>query len=329
MTRKEITFTRVIRSRGVAALISLAAIVMTVHAYAAGRVTPLDDFRTIAFPTPSDWLADPSLSLWCNIAVTACVGVMMILINRCYNILRTTSAFFAAYFMLTTAATPCVMGQLTSSSLLALVMMAAAWIMFGIYNVRISTKRVYLAFLMIGAGMLTEYTFILFVPVFIAALGQMRIFSFKKIIAAILGLITPAWIAWGLGLVMPPEELPVFVFTPPSQLLADTDSWPMLATVALTLLTGFVLGNLNLIKIIGFNAQARAYNGLLSLLSIATGTFALVNFTNITFYIILLNACVAFQVGHFFRFTVMRRGYIVMLVLMAAYLSLYVWAIVN
>lgn len=325
MTRKEVTFTRIIRSRGMAALIALAAVFMTFQAYIFGKVTPVGDFRTIAFPTPSEWLSDSWISLWANIAVTLGAGAVMIFINRSFNILRTTSVFFAAYFIFITAATPEVMGQLTASSLLAIAMMGATWIMFSIYDRRVSARRVYLVFFLLGLGQLVEYCFVLYIPVFIIALGQMKIFSFKKILAAILGNITPAWIAWGLAL-LPRPELPILEFTPPARLLSMPESWPLLAAVTLTLLTGFVFGNLNLIKIMGFNAQARAYNGLLTILSIATGIFALVNFTNITFYIILLNACVAFQVGHFFRFTVMRRGYIAVVSLMAAYLGLYIWA---
>lgn len=328
MTRKELTFTRIIRSRGMGVLIGLAAVFMTVQAGLVDRIQHIGDFRTIAFPTPSSWLAPGSLSMWLNMLTVLATGTVMIMINRHFNLLRTTSAFFAAYFVFITACTPSVMGSLGASSLLALTMMGAVWLTFSIYNLRASSRRVFLIFFLIGLGQLTEYSFALYIPVFIAALGQMRIFSFKKILAAILGNITPAWITWGLGLA-PVPELPQFCFTPPSMLLADPSGWPMIAAAALTLLTGFLFGNINLIKILGFNAQARAYNGMLTMLSIATGIFAIINFTNLALYITLLNACVAFQVGHFFRFTVMRRGYIAVVTLMAAYFGIYLWAMLG
>ena len=47
------------------------------------------------------------------------------------------------------------------------------------------------------------------------------------------------------------------------------------------------------------------------------------------FYVTLLNACVAFQVGHFFRLTVMRRGYIIVTSLSVAYLAIYTWAMLT
>lgn len=325
MTRKEVTFTRIIRSRGMAVLIALAAIFMTLQAYALGKIPQIPDFRTIAFPTPSEWISSPLISMWVNIFLVGATAEVMILINRHFNLLRTTSIFFVAYFAFTMAATPAVVGQLSASSLLALFVMGGIWILFSIYDIRPSSRRVFLAFFLLGLGLLVEYTFALYIPLFIAGLGQMKILRIKKIIAAILGIITPAWIAWGLAIV-PVPEIPKFEFTPPAMLLSMPQIWPLLTAAALTLLTGFFLGCFNLIKIIGFNAQARAYNGLIALISIATGVFAIVNFTNIAFYLTVLNACVAFQVGHFFRLTVMRRGYIVVTTLMAAYLGIYVWA---
>ncbi len=186
-------------------LIGLAAVFMTLQAQFAGKIAHIGDFRTVAFPTPSAWLPEGSISMWANIIVVLATGAVMIIINRHFNLLRTTSAFFAAYFVFVTACTPAVMGQLGASSLLALIMMGAVWLIFSIYNQRISSRRVFLAFFLIGLGQLTEYTFALYIPVFIAALGQMRVFTFKKILAAILGNITPAWITWGLGLIPEPE----------------------------------------------------------------------------------------------------------------------------
>lgn len=303
-------------------LIALATIFMTIRAYSAGRIVRIADFRSIALPTPSEWFGNGLLSLWLNIAAIFATGALMIHINRQFNLLRTTSPFFATYFILTTGCIPTVAGQFGASSLLAVIAMLCVAIMFSIYNVRASSRRVFLVFFLLGLGILTEYTFALYIPVFIIGLEQMRVLGVKRLIAAGLGVITPAWIVWGLGLA-PLPEIPEFEFTPPSLLLSRPELYPMLAAVATAMLAGFFLGSFNLLKIIGFNAQARAFNGLITLLSIATGLFAIVNFTNITFYITLLNAGVAFQVAHFFRLNVMRRGYIAVAVLILIYLAIY------
>ena len=79
---------------------------MTLQAQFAGKIAHIGDFRTVAFPTPSAWLPEGSISMWANIIVVLATGAVMIIINRHFNLLRTTSAFFAAYFVFVTACTP-------------------------------------------------------------------------------------------------------------------------------------------------------------------------------------------------------------------------------
>jgi len=263
-----------------------------------------------------------------NYAVLIATAIGMIAINRSFTLLRTLSVFFGAYFLFITAATPGVAAFAGTSSLLAMVMILCMWILFTIYNERVSDRRVFLIFCLLGAGTLYDWKFLFFVPLFVTGLVQMRILRFKKIIAALIGLITPAWIAFGLG-VMPIPTLPHIFFTPPSLLLTAPGGWPFLCTVLLTMVTGFLFGSTALLRILGFNARARAYNGFLAMLGIYTGVLALINFTALPDYVTLLNACVAFQIGHFFRATASRRGYIIILMLLAAYAALYIWSTLH
>lgn len=328
MTRKELNLTRIIHSRGMAILIVIASVFMTVQAWLIGDIPPIKSDMSVVFPPPANWISDSWISMWVNIALITGLGILMIAINRSVNLLRTMSVFFVAFFVFITASTPIVAGRLSGSALLAILVIMSMWIFFSIYSVRPSSRRVFLAFFLLGAGALFQYSFLLYVPVFLIGVGQMRIFRFKKLIAAFLGLITPGWIIWGAGFA-PLPSMPAIYFTSPAMLLDAPGGLPFLATVAFTLSIGLLVGMANLIKIIGFNAQARAYNGFLTLISISTGVFAIVNFTNLPFYVTLLNACVAFQVGHFFRFTAMRCGYIFVLSFMAVYLGLYFWSLFS
>lgn len=314
MTKKETRFTNIIRSRGV------ACIMAAVSAWMTWRCLP-------SLTAPAGWFGFIPAELSCvlNFTVLTATAVAMIAINRSFTLLRTLSVFFAAYFLFITASTPSVAAFTGTSSLLAAVILLCMWILFTLYNERISDRRIFLIFCLLGAGTLADWKFLFYVPVFIAGMVQMRILRFKKIIAALIGLITPAWIAFGLDL-LPLPRLPHIFFTPPSLILTSPGGWPFLCTVILTMVTGFLFGSTALLRILGFNARARAYNGFLAILGIYTGVLAIVNFTALTDYVTLLNACVAFQVGHFFRATASRRGYIVILLLIAAYTALYIWS---
>ncbi|MCM1163899.1 MAG: hypothetical protein NC339_06605 [Muribaculaceae bacterium] len=327
MTRKERLLTNILRSKGVAVIISLVALWMAWQALLSGKVSFWPGGNSVVFPSPSEWFSIfPELSFMINAAGLICVGAMMIVINRRYNLLRTMSVFFAAFFMLCTCAMPGVACQFSSSVLLALVVVTCIRLMFSIYAHRVSSRRVFLIFTLLSAGATVDYGFLLYIPVFIIALGQMKLFKFKKLLAMILGIITPPWIVYGLGLA-PWPEMPRVFWTPPTEAFTLPGGLPMLITVGFTLLTGFLLGMVNLIKIIGFNARSRAFNGMLVMVSAFTGVFAIVNFTHLYFYVTLLNACVAFQVGLFFRYVASQRGYILMLFLLASYACLYVWQI--
>lgn len=312
MTKRETRFTNIIRSRGVACILAGLSAWMT------WRCLP-------SLTAPAGWLGVfPELSCVLNYAILLATAVAMVAINRNFTLLRTLSVFFAGYFMFITGATPEVAAYAGTSSLLAAVMILCMWILFTIYNERISDRRIFLIFCLLGGGALFDWKFLFFVPLFFVGMRQMRILRFKKIIAALIGLITPAWIVFGLG-VMPLPTIPHIFFTPPSMLLTMPGGWPFLCTVALSMVTGFLFGSTALLRILGFNARARAYNGFLALLGIYTGVLALINFSALPDYVTLLNACVAFQTGHFFRATASRRGYIVILMLLAAYSGLYIW----
>lgn len=307
MTRRETRITNVIRSRGVAVLLMLLGVWMAWHAPGIDLTLPLQGGALM---------------------LTLATGGLMIAINRHFNLLRTSSMFFAALFVVATCATPGIFDTGIIPPLLALVVTAAMGLMFSLYNQRRSDRRIFLVFTLLSAGALADIVFLLYVPVFLAGIAQMRIFRFKKIVAAVMGLVTPWWIAWGLGLMTLPR-LPHIFFTPPSMLAGLPVGWPFIVAVGLTLLTGFFTGVLNLIRIIGFNAKSRALNGLLSLVSIVTGTLCVINFTALPTYVVLLNACVAFQVGHFFRATANSRGYIFVLALLASYIGLFIWNIIR
>ncbi|WP_301393750.1 hypothetical protein, partial [uncultured Duncaniella sp.] len=289
MTRKETRFTNFIRSRGVGAIIAVVSAWMT--------------WRALPSLTPSGWLGFmPELSWGVNFAVLSATAWAMIAINRQFNILRTLSVFFAAYFLFITCSTPFMSCFAGTSSVLAACMIFCMWILFTLYNEPHSNRRIFLIFAILSVGTLYDWKFLFFIPLFVIGLAQMRILRTKKIIAALIGIFTPPWIVFGLDL-MPIPQLPHIFFTPPTILLQSPEALPFLCTVLLTMAIGFLLGSINLLRILGFNARARAYNGFLALLGIYTGILAIINFTALPDYMTLLNACVAFQVGHFFRAT--------------------------
>lgn len=320
MTRRETRFTNILRSRGIGFILALTGAWMVLRCSVACESSGVS-----GLPAPLNALATPGAVSIVNILGIILTAVALVVLNRTYNLLKTLSVFFAAYFIFTTCATPGVLTEVSASVPLAFIMVFATWLLFSVYNKSISDRRIFLIFCLLSAGTLFSWTFLFFVPVFIIGLAQMKILRVKKIAAAIIGLLTPPWIVWGLQL-MPLPSIPHIYFTSPALIWEDTSAVPFFATVAFTLLVGFTTGMINLVRILGFNARARSFNSFIALLGVTTGLLAIINFTALSTYVTLLNACVAMQVGHFFRATASRRGYIAVLILLGAYAALYSWA---
>lgn len=54
MTRKELNLTRIIRSRGMAILIVIASVFMTVQAWLIGDIPPIKSDMSVVFPPPAN-----------------------------------------------------------------------------------------------------------------------------------------------------------------------------------------------------------------------------------------------------------------------------------
>lgn len=327
MTRKEKHLTNILRSRGVGFIITLISIWMAWHALRTGSVAPFPSGNTFAFSSLSTLFADsPLLSF--TLAIITLVGTagVMVWINSQFNLLRTVSVFFVAFFIFTACCVPTVTAQFGAPLLLAFTVMLCVWIMFSIYAAGRSSRRVFLVFALLSTGGLFDYGFLLYVPVFIAGLGQMRLFRLKKLVAMALGVITPPWIAYGMGFV-DTFTVPRLYHTPLSDILSVAGGIPFLVTVGVLIATEAIFGVINLFRILGFNARARAFNGLLSLVAVSTAVYAVINFTHLWLYVPLICATVALQTGLFFRYYANRRAYLVMLMLLGGFAGLYLWQI--
>lgn len=332
MTAKELKFTRFIRSKGMAFILAVLSVIMTREAAIIGNIEADDVNHGTIFPSPQLWFGENAgeVGMWLNIGLVLLTAMLMIYVNRRFNVLRTLSVYFGGLFLIMAAATPVVTVKFSGAVLLTIGILAAMSCMYRSFSRPYKTRLVLLAFLILGTGALTEYGFLFYVPVFLIGMLQMRIFNLRTVLAACLGLCAPLWIVWGAGMtpINPFSEIEI---TLPD--IEDIRELPERLTytsaLAFTLLLGIILGLINFIKIYAYNARARAMNGLLSTVSIATGIFAVINYTNSQFYILMLDCCVAFQMGHFFRLYLHSRAYLLAIALMGIYGTLYFWAIMS
>lgn len=317
---------RFLHSRFGAILMMAIAVVGTIVSYGIGNIKHLPGDTGMWLPSANDWIAVGRVSLAVNLALNGVIAVMLLLLNKWFNILRNPSNLFAGMFFILQMSLPDLMGQFYGGTLLCLVMLFSTIVLYCTYNQPFPRQPIFLIFFLLTVGSMTQYAYVFYLPVFLIGCAQMRILDVKTVLAAMIGIITPIWIMWGFGIVTFADlEMPKFVNV--FSALDTREALQMLVSVGLTVGILFVLGMINLLKVYHYNSKMRAYNGFISIMSVVTIILIIIDYTNIVIYVPLLNCCAAFQIGHFFVSNEFRRSYIAILGIVAVYCGLYMWSV--
>lgn len=320
MNVREITITKLIKSRPFTLLLMIAA---AVAAFASSLIA--SDARPL-ISAHMELLQFHQLSQSATVglcmALNAVVIVVMSLINGQFNLLRTTSWLFLAMWMMSQLGTPDAMTHAVTGLCATLGMLACIWICVSIYQQPGQTKRVFLLFFIITCLGCCNYAYLAYLPVFLAGLVQMRAVSLRSLLAAGVGIAVPVWLLWAFSVVdFTTVAAPQFDITTMAIIKANpTTSIAM----AFTVVTGLIMMSANLVKVYGYNAMTRAHNGLLLLVWLVTAILCVFGFGNLWATLPLLNCTTAFQTGMFFRIYTRQRAYLPVIIMITVYTALYI-----
>ena len=307
-------------------LMMAIAIVATIVSYYTGNVVDIPGDTGTWLPSADDWLPAGGTSLVINLVLNVLIAAMLILLNKRFNILRSSSDLFAGLFLILQMSLPSFMGQFYGGTLLCFAVLFVTYKLYMAFNRPYPLQPIFLIFFLLTVGAMSQYAYLFYIPVFMIGCAQMRIFSFKTLLAIGIGIIAPVWILWGFDLISLRDiKLPHFV-----NVFSAIDSKEMLqllVTVGVTVMATFVFGILNLVRVFNYNSKTRAYNGFISIMSFVTIILVLADYTNSATYIPLLNCCAAFQMGHYFAINNYQRSYIAILGIIAVYIALYWWSV--
>lgn len=304
------------------------ACVLAWEAYVNGDVVTLGSPLGIGLPPAGEWIGSPLLSLVASVVCTAAAGVLMVNVNREFNVFRSLTSLVAGLFFIMQTALPPVMARFYGGDLMVVLVLVCVVLLFSSWSDNTCQRRVFLIFLLLSLAGFTDLSYLLYLPVFLLGCVQMRIFGLRTFLAAGMGVITPPWILFGFGIVDPsalhwPQlELAWSMFRTPEVVRA-------LAVTGFTLVSGIGFTVANLLKILSYNSRVRAFNGFLTLSLFATGVFSILNFNNFAFYIPLLNILTAYQIAHFFTYRRNRRSYIPILLVAGAYIGFCIWGVLG
>lgn len=291
--------------------------------YALGQYPPVSGDKGLVTLSANEWIQpggwDLTASFFGNLVVFAALWFL----SKFFNILRQSSHLAPAMFILFQLATPGLSAQLHTGIILAAVVGWAMVLIISCYKQRQRTRRVFLVFLTLSAACATQYCYAFFIPVFLVGCAQMRIFNARTITAAFLGILTPWWLMFGSGWLTPSMVRAPQFFSIFSE-IAVADKIQMFVAMACSLFFLLTCFGMNVMKAIAYNARARAFNGLFSVVSLATIIALTVDYRNVTAYIPLLNFCAAYQVAAYFSNHRSERSGLAVCGLATVYIALYI-----
>lgn len=289
----------------------------------AAGLPPLGD-SGLGLPAVSQWGLSPTASLMLSIAGNIAIIVLIVLLNRTYNVLRAITWLPVGFFALMQAAVPIDVLTLSSGTIVALDVALALYLMFGTYSRPADVRTVFATFLLLSLGAAVQYALIIYIPVFWVICLQMRIMSPRCISASVLGILTPWVIMLGFGI----TGLADIHMPRPGNIFDAENLRATVYLLAVGGVTAFLMvafTTANIMKTLAYNARSRAFNGAMLVVAAATLLAAVCDSDNLHAYLPLLNLSASMQITHYFINHPFERQYIGVLAVAATYIVLYLW----
>lgn len=316
----------VVQSQTLTIVMAIVMMVGVRWLFNSGEVIPIDADRGIVVTSANLWISSEYASMVVNVALTLTAGVLMLLINQRYNLLGTVSTLEATMFFAMSMAMPDLLAQLFTGTPLCIIILICMFLLYDTYGNPRRTGNVYLIFVILSGMSFTQYCYAVYIPVFIAGLGQMRIMRFRTLVAALLGIITPWWVVFGCGIVgfdevRMPEWEALF------GAVGSNDTLHLFASIAVTAAVAVISWSLNFMRMLSYNAHKRAYAGNVTMVTLFTLIAILADYPNACAYAPVLCMCAAFHFANYVARQPRQVQIPATATVVAVYLSIYLWRV--
>ena len=297
--------------KGGMAACACLALAMCVISYIIYPVISYGGAPGICLAAPSEWGIHPLLSWLLNTIIIGGISLGGFLLNNKYNFIHSTQPVLPAVFMLLAASNPWINESLSASVIMCAVNLGCLSILFSAYNSQNATHEMFVIATFIGLGSMFQYAFIPMVIPFILGANAMKILRIKEVVAFLLGLVAPYWVATGLGIVAPelyhmPEVSPIF-----GDYSRVADLFLLMLDLGIFSLIGIFTGISTGIRLYAGNAFVSAIHFTICMMGLTCVVFLVVDFNNMAAYIATLYFTVAVQLAQACALWKMRHEWIV------------------
>lgn len=282
----------------------------------------------ICLPSPDAWGFNVFWSWFFNTLAVGIITLLLFLINKSYNFIRTTEPVLETVFLIMAASGPWFTQELNTSVLLCLANVVCLGIIFDSYSARNATQEMFTLGVVAGFGSMVQYAFFpMAVSYFLWALF-MKVLRIKETLAFLAGIICPYWIALGIGWIHfsdlhYPSITPLFTYQQdPSEFIL------LLLSISIAAGAGFILVIINSMKLYAGNSRVNAMNLCVSTLGAISVICILVDFDNMAAYVSTLYMACAVQFANICALWKPRMPWLVTLVPSLFYIAIFVCSLI-
>lgn len=309
----------------IAAIVAFAMCVLSLVFHPL-TITPLP--YGICLPSPDTWNFNPIGSWIVNTLLIGLTVLLIFLVNKTYNFIRTTEPTLVAVFLIMTCSGPWFTESINTSVLLTLANVMCLGIIFGSYDSPNATREMFILGVVVGFGSMVQYAFLPMASVYLIWALVMKVLRIKETLAFVAGIVCPYWIALGTGWIHLanlhyPSISPLF-----SMNEDPSEFFILLSGIALAATLGFILTCVNTIKLYAGNSKVNAMNLCIAILGAGSVICILVDFDNIHAYVTTLYLACAVQIANICPLWNPRMPWTVTVIPSLAYVAVFICSMI-
>lgn len=248
-------------------------------------------------------LLTPLIECGINAILIAVAILMAVFFNKKHSFVKSTEAVLPTAMIVLLASNPVNTSYLGTPVIMLIVNLVCLDIMMKAYNSQNATTSMFVVATYLSLGSMVQYAFLPLMIVYPLMAIIDKILRIKEVVAYLMGIVAPYWVALGLGLISFSDfRVPNFLANPPindgNYLLMVFISLGALALVELMMSLN------NAMLIYAGSMKVRRFNNMINLLGFSCGLFMLADFDNFGAYASTFCFAGSVQISNFFA---MRR----------------------
>ncbi len=263
-----------------------------------------------------------------NALLIAFAIFLAFIFNKKHSFVRSTEALLPTTMAVILASNPVNTSYLGAPVVMLIVNLVCLDILMKAYDSENATNSVFAVATYLSVGSMLQYAFLPLIIVYPIMAIMTKVLRIKEIVAYLMGLIAPYWVAFGFGLITFSDfKMPHFLVNIPN---ADGNYLLMVFISLSTLaLVGLIMMLNNAMLIYAGNMRVRTFNNMINLLGFACGLFMIVDFDNFGAYASSFCFAVSVQISNFFAMRRIPQSPIWFWGLLSLFIALFIFMLIE